>query len=163
MRTREGMYTLIAELEGDVGELDRAGQLNERAWHRIQNGAQDVLDYAALGFTMHSIYGVMENYFLRISKFFENNLPSDAWHKTLVERMSLDIPNVRPALFTARQDQEDVYALLRFRHRFRNLYGEDLNPELVSRLQTRLQGLLQRFPEIHAKFRSNLTAVAEEL
>lgn len=116
MGTREGVYTLIAELEGDVGELDRAGQLNERAWH-----------------------------------------------KTLVERMSLDIPNVRPALFTARQDQEDVYALLKFRHRFGNLYGEDLNPELVSRLQTRIQGLLQRFPEIHARFRSNLTAVAEEL
>lgn len=120
MRTREGMYTLMAELDGDVAELDRVGQLNERAWHRIQNGAHDVLDYAALGFTMHSVYGVMENYFLRISKFFENNLPPDTWHKTLVERMSLDIPNVRPALLTERQDQDDVYALLKFRHRFRN-------------------------------------------
>ena len=163
MRTRDGMYTLLAELAGDVRELTRLRNLNERAWDRIQAGADDVLDYAALAFTMHSLYGVMENYFLRISKFFENNLPADSWHKALVERMALDIPGVRPALLTDKQDREDVYALLKFRHRFRNLYGEDLNPELTARMQYRMEELLQRFPEIHTGFHEKIIAISESL
>ena len=44
MRTREGIYTLIAELDGDVTELDRVGQLNERAWHRFQDNLTAVAE-----------------------------------------------------------------------------------------------------------------------
>ena len=36
----------------------------KRAWSRIEHGARDVLDYAALAFTIHAVYGVLENYFL---------------------------------------------------------------------------------------------------
>ncbi len=59
---------------------------------------QDDLDWAALGYTLHVLYTSMENYFLRISKFFENDLPRDARHKELLERMELEIPGIRPAL-----------------------------------------------------------------
>ncbi len=86
MRTREGLLTLVAELDGNVTELDRLGVLNQRVWDRFAAGANDALDLAALAFTIHSIYGILENSFLRISKLFENNLPPDGWHKALVER-----------------------------------------------------------------------------
>ena len=73
MRTRESFLTLIAELEGAYQEFGRAMAQNRRAGERIQNGADDPIDWGALGFTLHSAYGVLENYFLRVSKFFEND------------------------------------------------------------------------------------------
>ena len=100
MKTYEAVMTLIQELNGDMEEINRLRNHNFRAWDRIEAGGDDVLDYGALAFTIHTIYGVIENYFLRISKFFENSLPQDSWHKTLVERMALEIPGVRPALIT---------------------------------------------------------------
>jgi hypothetical protein len=75
MRTPESFLTLIAEIEGNYGELKRITEQNHRAWERIQNGATDPIDWRALGFTLHSAHGVVENYLLRVSKFFENDLP----------------------------------------------------------------------------------------
>lgn len=75
MRTRESLLALLAELDGDVVELERLAVQNRRAWERIRRGADDPLDGGALGFTIHSLYGVLETYFLRVSKYVENSLP----------------------------------------------------------------------------------------
>ncbi|TVR55285.1 MAG: hypothetical protein EA426_15520 [Spirochaetaceae bacterium] len=163
MRTREGFLTLMRELDGDVEQLMRAAALTERAAARIDAGARDAIDYGALGFTIHSAYGVLENYFLRISKFFENSLPSESWHRTLVERMSLDIPGLRPALILSSDTQSRVLEVMRFRHRFRNLYGEELDPDKTLAVERRLRELVEEVPEIHAEFRRKLAAIAEAL
>jgi hypothetical protein len=83
---------LAAELRLDSASLDELADTNTRAWQRIQKGSSDSLDYAALGYTIHNIYCVMENACLRIAKFFENGLSPDACHKELLGRMLLDIP-----------------------------------------------------------------------
>jgi len=117
----------------------------------------------ALGYTIHSLYGVLENYFLRVSKFFENSLPGDRWHKGLVEKMSLEIPDVRPPVLTRREDKQEVLELLKFRHRFRNLYGEDLDPQRTAEIERIAQHFFSRFPDIHATFREKIMAIAESL
>ena len=91
-KTRADVARLVAELLLDSATMDELSALNERAAERIRAGATDDLDYAALGYTMHNIYGVIENACLRISKFFENGLSTDGWHKDLLNRMLLDIP-----------------------------------------------------------------------
>ncbi len=78
MKTHAAFLTLVAELGGDMRELSRLTAQNERAWERICGGANDPIDWGALGYTLHAVYGVLENYFLRVSKFFENTLPGDA-------------------------------------------------------------------------------------
>ena len=160
MRTREGFLALIAELDGDVRELDRLSDHNRRAWSRIEAGADDPVDWGALGFTIQTIYGVIENYFLRISKFFENSLPSDRWHQALVERMGLEIPEVRPPLLRD-ADVLRVRELVKFRHRLRNLYGEDLDPTKTRAIQHVLQVFLEDFNEIHRQFISKLRTIAD--
>src|SRR6056297_2575739 len=97
MRTYASLQALIQELENDAREIERLRSRNKTAWERIRQGANDPVDWGALGFTIQTLYGVLENYFLRISKYFENNLPGDRWRMGLVEKMRLDIPNVRPA------------------------------------------------------------------
>lgn len=163
MKTYEGFLTLIEELKGDLREIERLRELNLRAWERVENGADDVLDYGALGYTIHSIYGVMENYFLRISRFFENSLPNDAWHKALVQRMALDIPGVRPPFITDDGIKKKIMELLRFRHKFRNLYGENLDPEKTGAVQKELSAVLHEFPALHEGYCGKLLQIAERL
>jgi hypothetical protein len=163
VRTYESFLVLCAELDGDVTELERVAPHNRRAWERIGAGATDPVDWGALGFTIHTIYGVLENYFLRVSKFFENGLPSEGWHKALVEKMGLDIPGLRPALLPSLESRKQVLELLKFRHRIRNLYGEDLDPGKTALIQRTTLDLLSRFPAIHKEFRGKLMAIAEAL
>lgn len=163
MKTYEAVMTLIQELNGDMEEIHRLRNHNSRAWDRIEAGGDDVLDYGALAFTIHTIYGVIENYFLRISKFFENSLPQDSWHKTLVERMALEIPGVRPALITDKTLKKRILELLRFRYKFRNLYGEDLRPEKTREVQENLTKVLEQFPAIHRAYTQKLNQIANTL
>lgn len=163
MRTRESFLGLIAELEGAHLEFGCAMTQNRRAWQRIQDGADDPLDWGALGFTLHSAYGVLENYFLRVSKFFENALTAEKWHKSLVEKMALEIPGVRPALFTEEPAKRLALELLRFRHLFRNVYGEDLDPEKTSAVQQAAAELAELFSKSHTAFVEKLRAIAGEL
>lgn len=163
MRTYEGFLTLVAELDGDLREIQRLLPRNAKAWERIAAGADDPVDWGALGFTIQSLYGVLENYFLRIAKFFENGLPADRWHKALVERMAIDIPGLRPALLPSREAARDVEEVLRFRHRLRNLYGEDLDPQKTTEIQRTVIRLFGGFPDVHEQFKTKLMAIAERV
>ena len=132
MRTYESMQALIQEMEGDATEIDRVLSRNRTAWERIEHGADDPVDWGALGFTIQTLYGVLESYFLRISKYFENNLPADRWHATLVERMCLEIPGVRPAFLRTREHRIHVMEIMRFRRRLRS----DLHASFVAKLRS---------------------------
>jgi hypothetical protein len=163
MRTSESFLGLIEELEGDARELERILGHNRRAWARIEGGASDPIDWGALGFTLHSAYGVLENYFLRVSKFFENNLDAERWHKALVEKMGLEIPGVRPALLSEERAKRQALELLKFRHRFRNLYGEDLDPAKTAEIQGIAEEFFPLFARLHADFIAKLRVLAQAL
>ena len=45
---------------------------------------------------LESCYTCSETIFVRISRFFENNIPAEHWHKELLSRMSLEYPEIRP-------------------------------------------------------------------
>ena len=89
MNEKARVATLIAELNADVEGLGDLAETNLRADGRIRHGATDELDWAALGYTIHNIYNALESYFLRISRFFENDLPPSTWHRELVEHMTI--------------------------------------------------------------------------
>ncbi len=163
MRTGASLTTLVQELVGDAAEIDRLLARNRTAWQRIRNGADDPIDWGALGYTIYTLYSVLENYFLRVSKAFENNLPGHRWHHALVERMALDIPNLRPAFLVAPGESRDVREILRFRHRFRHPYGEDLDPGKTAAVQEIVVRFFARFPELHRDYCRKLKAIADAL
>ncbi|MFO8043467.1 MAG: hypothetical protein R6U25_09720 [Alkalispirochaeta sp.] len=163
MRTYESLLALIQELEGDASEIERVMARNRTAWERIEYGADDPVDWGALAFTIHTVYGVLENYFLRVSKYFENNLPADRWHQPLVEKMALDIPGVRPALLLDPVHKAHIKEIVRFRHRVRNLYGEDLDPEKTTHVQHNVETFFSAFPQIHRDFIAKLRGIADAL
>lgn len=146
---------LSAELQSDLSDLQVVAAENIRAWERIGHGADDPLDWAALGYTIHNVYGVIENYCLRVAKFFENGLEGTSWHKELMHRMTISIGTLRPALF----DQKTyllVDELRSFRHLFRNLYARSLDPERTRLVQGRVAPAVQAFHDAHRQFARQL-------
>ena len=163
MRTREDFITLIASLEGDFSLLAEMERDNARAMGRVSSGADDILDLGAWGYTLHGAYNLLENYFLRISKFFENHLPPDAWHQVLLERMKLNLAPLRPALVESRELFEALEELRGFRHVFRHNYGSRLRKEKMTLVQKAFDQILQLFPSAHRVFVGKLLAIAQGL
>lgn len=161
-RAHADVDRLVAELMLDSATIDELCAQNERAAERIDRGASDDLDYAALGYTIHNIYGVIENACYRISKFFENGLSADSWHKDLLNRMLLDIPGTRPAFFT-RNEFLILDDLRAFRHVFRNLYGRPLDRERLQSLQKKTKAAIPMFRDAVRRYAEFLKRLGDSI
>ncbi len=104
----------------------------------------------------------MENYCLRISKFFENGLSQDAWHRELLRRMTLEIGDLRPALFDETTFLP-VDELRSFRHLFRNLYARFLDPERTRLVQLRVGPAVSAFVRSHEVYVRTMRDIANAL
>ncbi len=143
-RTKDDIERLRAELKYDIDQIESLYSSNKKAAERIKEGATDYLDYAALGYTIHNLFSIMENGCFRIAKFFENNLSENEWHKELLDRMRLNIEGVRPAFL----DEETYYLLndLRaFRHLFRNLYARPIDEDKILLIQKNIPKSIEGF------------------
>ncbi len=65
-------------------------------------------------------YTCIETFFFRVSQEFENRLRKDQWHKELLEKMALQIPDIRPNLISG-DTYNHLSEILLFRH-FRRYY-----------------------------------------
>lgn len=92
-----------------------------------------------IGDIVHDFYTGAERVFEKIAPELNGGVPAGpAWHRELLQNMTLDLPSVRPPVLreaTARALDE----FLRFRHLFRNVYGFEL-------AWPRLRALLERLP-----------------
>ena len=161
-RTPDDLQRLIAELQNDAHQVKQRSATNNRAVDRIAAGADDYLDYAALGYTIHNIYAVMENACLRVAKFFENNVSDPSWHKELLERMKLTIEGVRPAFL-----DEETYLLLdelrAFRHVFCNLYARPIDRERIELVQKKVPAATERFTHAIDEYTAALRQIRDSL
>ncbi len=161
-RKSSDILRLVAALNADLKMLEELQKKNLRAWNRVRQGSDEELDWASLGYTIHNIYNLLENYFIRISKDFENSLDPLSWHKDLVEHMTLEIEGVRPALLT-RTLARKIDELRAFRHVFRNVYQSELDPKRVEIVQQDLGETLELFRKAHARFAAQLRKIAAKL
>ena len=162
MPTSAEILSLVAELDSDITALVPVEEDNLRAVSRIEAGATDQLDYAALGYTIHNLYSILENYALRVAKLFGNDLDPASWHRDLVHRMSLEIEGVRPRVWDRRTAQ-DIDEIRRFRHRFRSIYANRIDPVRVSLVQGLVPGTIEVVRRDHEVLRGRLVALAEEM
>lgn len=160
-RDPEALLVLRAELERDLAALEKIVKENLQAVQRIEQGARESLDYAALGYTIHNVYCLMENSFLRIAKFYENSLEKESWHRDLLWRMTLNIPGFRPALLNE-ETASLIDELRSFRHVFRNLYQIGIKPEKVMAVQSLVPEAVERFREAVEEYINRLNILVEE-
>ncbi len=163
MNAPEEIEVLRAELERDLELIRENAEKNRRMTERIaHSGTPDEFEYAAMGYTLHNLYTAFEAYFLRVAKFFENDLDQHVWHKALLNRMTLEVPGVRRAVID-RALAERLRELLAFRHVFRNIYGASLVPEKVLFANRAAENIDSEFVQYHQQFDRFLKSLAGEL
>jgi len=95
-------------------------------------------------------YIAVETLFLRISQAFENDLDQRRWHSHLLEKMALEILDVRPRVISD-QLYRNLAELMRFRHFKRYYFALDYDWRKVDLL---LQIFRESLPllkeELHA-------------
>jgi len=129
---------LIAHIEKDLDKL-----------HQLK-AEKDELDIQTahprlLGSILHDLYTGMESIFEKIARELEGGVPKGPdWHRDLLEDMTLEIRNLRPAVIDDSL-KKDLNEYLRFRHLFRSLYGFELD-------RSRMQPLAEHFDEVLEKF-----------
>lgn len=88
----------------------------------------------ACAFHLCRLFNVVEQMALRVAKRFENSIDDPTrWHAELIRRLTLDIPGVRPPLFS-REMATPLGELRGFRHVFTHAYDLVLRREKLALL-----------------------------
>ena len=156
---KKGYLTLLSDLEGEFTFFSKTSDRVTKAKVRVDLNKEDLLVWSGFAYLMHNLYTGYEAYFLRISKFFENGLPSDEWHKILVDRMTWQVEELRPS-FLKEADRVPFQELRSFRHLIRHIYDRDLDPERIARVYPYAEYTISVFPERHQAFCDNLRRMA---
>lgn len=111
----------LTVLKAEVAEDCRVlGETAALAQTRMGSGSDPELE--ACAFQLARFYNIVEQLALRVAKAFENNIDDDqSWHMELIRRLSIDIPGVRPPLFSS-ELVSDLQELRGFRHVIRHAY-----------------------------------------
>ena len=137
-------FRLTKEIEFELSELEKlVSEISELSFC-FNNSLPNSLEIRGLGAILHDFYNGIENICTRIANEIDGGLPKgDDWHRRVLESMSLDLPGVRPALFS-----EDTVKSLdeyrRFRHIFRHMYGSHLD-------WVRIKPLLDKLASVFSK------------
>jgi HepT-like protein len=143
----------IAErIRSELAELDLIVPRILGAWDRCQKASDDYyLDSVALN--LHGLYSGLERIFEIIAGNIDANKPSGVnWHQVLLNQMAKEIPQLRPAVISAR-----VCSLLQdykgFRHIVRNVYTYRFDVRKIEKLVTDA-------PDVFAEVKSELLSFA---
>lgn len=91
-----------------------------------------------LAYQLHNLYSLYEDIFKEIAETFENNIDkSSNYHKNLLIRMKLSIPNIRPSVLS-NENYLIINELLSFRHVFRHAYNYTLSPDKMEILRDKI-------------------------
>jgi hypothetical protein len=120
------LLVLAQEIRADREALDRQARVVRDALATLPwPESSPTLAVVAVG--LHHYYGAAESIFERIARTFEGLPPrSDRWHQELLERMTLALEDVRPAILR-RGTARALAPVLGFRHFFRHAYAVGLD------------------------------------
>lgn len=129
-------------------QLNLIKQVNERLKERANNlETKDPILLESIAYQIHNLYSAIEDLLKLIADYFENNISnSRQWHSLLLRRMSITIPQVRPAILSS-----ETYTLLNglrgFCHFFRHAYGATIEYE---QLKSNLDKALDALPKLES-------------
>lgn len=126
---------LTTFIQNELKSLEQLVVLAEQRLSSARKQPKDAdafIESAALH--LQAFYTAAEQILSRIAENVDESVPvSSAWHADLLRQMTYDVPGRRPAVI--RQQTHDLLDELRgFRHRVRNLYTFNLNPNRVAML-----------------------------
>lgn len=121
---------LMADITDELNKIALIESEFKKREHMIGLRPEKVsfYDRGAIGYMLHNFYNGCENIFRSIARFFENDIDPQTWHRNLLRRMKIEIPQFRPRVI-----DDQLYLLLddfrSFRHKFRHTYAFELDWE----------------------------------
>lgn len=137
---------LKVQIEEELASMGRATQAAERF---LATGPEQPseLEIAGLGKYVHDFYNGAERIFERIAVALGEELPrGERWHVELLEQMQREAEGRRPAVVDPALGAR-LWKYLSFRHRFRHLYGKELEWDKLRPLSEELAETLGAFRE----------------
>jgi hypothetical protein len=128
--------TILAQrIRREIAELDRTVVVIQRYWRRAAISGPDQDAFVdAVALNLHAFYSGIEHILEAVAVEVDDGLPrGSAWHAELLDQMSLDLGDSRPAVLTPAQ-AEMLGEYRRFRHLIRNVYSSNLDPERIDPL-----------------------------
>jgi hypothetical protein len=115
---------LKVDLEAQMNDIERIHQKLLDRVAKLQVDDEVILE--SIAYQIHNLYCATEDLLKIVASCFENNISnSSQWHSLLLQRMMMDIPNIRPAFLSS-----NTHAILNnlrgFRHFFRHAYGANI-------------------------------------
>jgi hypothetical protein len=146
------LIKLAQEISIEIEQLERSVQRATQGWQGYLNSSDSLyLDSVALG--LHNFYNGLERLFEKVAKVIDGSLPQGAnWHQLLLEQMSREMPERRPALISS-SSREALEEYRGLRHVVRNVYAFQLEAE-------KLRLLVESAPFMLSQIRSECLAFA---
>jgi hypothetical protein len=124
MNNDELMF-LIGEIKESLVALNHIEHLyNSYSQTFGDTDKRDLRDAVLLADILCNTYTCIETILFRIARAFENHLDPNQWHKELLRKMRIDVPNIRKAVLS-RNSYQLLDELRRFRHFKRYYYDFD--------------------------------------
>lgn len=144
---------IVTEIQDELGKLNQL--FHEWESHRFQEWT-DSFFLRGKASVFHDFYCGAENIFKRIAPVLNGGVPEGlAGHKQLLYHMSLAIPEVRPAV-VSKETADLLNEFLDFRHKFRHIYGFDLDFKKMDAVE-------KIYPEAHHKFQEDMKSFTKFL
>ena len=135
------LIVLRADLTTQMAIVKSVSLLIEERARGLQK--DDPIRLESVAYQIHNFYNAIEDLLKIVAAHFENQISDTTrWHTVLLQRMSQEIPGIRPRLLS-----QESYLLLNslrgFRHFFRHAYGVPIDYE---QLLINLNKALQLYP-----------------
>jgi hypothetical protein len=148
MSLESQIQTLRAEIEKSLSVLSRIEAYLVDFQAQRLSGTPGLDEAMILTRALSNYYTCLETLFLRISKFFENDLDREQWHRSLLEKMTLEIPDTRRRVISDTAFH-GLLELLKFRQFSLDYFELDYDWD-------KLRFLLKKFNDIRAQVRADL-------
>ncbi len=112
---------------------------------------------------LDDFYLAVEKIFKTIARDIDNELPEgQEWHKKLLRLMTIELPEVRPAVIDKKlfHQLEDY---LKFRHLVRNIYGFQLEIHLFNHLIKDINQVANNLEEQVMCFLADMKEIAKQI
>lgn len=151
----EGLIRLASRIRRELNELELVLTRIEEGWQRAHRSDDDYyLDGVALN--LHGFYSGLERIFSLIAETIDGSIPQgENWHLLLLQQVSAEIPNVRPAIISG-SVSKDLNEFRGFRHVVRNVYTYHFDPEKIEKL-------VDKVPDLFRQLKLELSAFADFL
>ncbi|MBC6473165.1 MAG: hypothetical protein GDA48_10385 [Hormoscilla sp. GM102CHS1] len=127
---KNALTILQTDIQGQMDLIDKIfAKLEERA---IGLTPDEPAIMESVAYQIHNLYNAVEDLLKIVAAHFENQITDTArWHSALLQRMTQDIPGIRPRLLSE-SSYLNLNNLRGFRHFFRHAYGVNIDYEQLA-------------------------------